>query len=106
MPLPQQPGWPWSPSHGDSDSEFHNLSTHSVRLCRALAYRDALSKTRSLESMQKARGMYCFCALGSSQPEGQAATLAAHSTSFYMVSRGGIQHQQLGTIGPVEQCAL
>lgn len=46
-----------------------------------------------LESMEKARGIYCSTKLGSSQTLRRGGDPRACSASFYMVVRGKIEHQ-------------
>jgi hypothetical protein len=63
------------------------LVLHPVKLWEALAY---WRPHEELRSMQKARGIYFFSALGCLRPEGEAC--------FYIVSKVRIEHQHLGTM--------
>jgi hypothetical protein len=91
--------WLWS---GKLPSDFRMYSWH-VRLWRALAYQGPPEwTTRSWESMQKARGIYCSRALGSSPDwKERWRPCAAQSMSFLYSFSG---QQSLGTMWLTEQC--
>jgi hypothetical protein len=71
-----------------------------VRLQGALAYRGPLSEPCEARINAKSKRNLLFQCTGvvRPRPEGEAVTPSACSASFYMVSRGRIEHQQLGTI--------
>jgi hypothetical protein len=89
------------------EEEEEEKQSSSVRFQGALAYWGPSEWTTwSQDQCKKQEEIIVLVHWGRPRPEGEAAPPSICSASFYMVSRGRIEHQQLGTIWLEEQYTL